>query len=82
MPSNKQYVMKKCSGFSKSQNISILQFLHEIGVKICSASDGSRINLDKLSATQIASLKNRVEELDIPIETKYQIEYCNDRAPT
>ena len=72
--SSKHYVMKKCSTFTRTQNLVVLKFLIEIGVKICSASDGSRVNLDKLSATQIANLKRKIDEVDVPIEAKYQIE--------
>ena len=74
MPSNKQYVMKKCSGFTRKQNISILSFLIEMNIKICEASDGSRINLDKLSKRQIGKLKRKVDEIDVPVETKFRIE--------
>ena len=72
--SSKRYIIKKCEGFSKSQNISILQFLQEIDVKISESSDGSRVNLDKLSKQQIANLKSKIKEIDVPIDPKYQIE--------
>ena len=71
---NKQYIMKKCEGFTRTQNISILQFLKEMNVKICESSDGTRINLDKLSSTQIANLKRKVSEIDTPVESVHLIE--------
>ena len=73
MPSNKQYVIKKCSTFTRTQNLEVLKYLQEIGVKICESADGSRFNLDVLSKRQLASLKKKIKELDVPIETKYQI---------
>ena len=72
--SDKHYVIKKCSRFTRTQNISILQFLQEIGVKICEGADGSRINLDALSKQQIGKLKRKIGEVDTPIETKFRIE--------
>ena len=74
MPSNKHYVMAKCEKFTQKQNLSVLKFLHEIGAKICPASDGSRINLDALSKRQVNKLKKKVKELDVPIETKFRID--------
>lgn len=74
MSSNKRHVMKKCSTFTRTQNMEVLKYLQEIGVKICEASDGTRINLDTLSKRQIANLKNKVKEIDVPIETKFRID--------
>ena len=74
MSSNKRYIIKKCEGFTQQQNISILQFLVELNAKISEASDGSRINLDKLSAAQLAKLKRKVKEVDTPVETKFRID--------
>lgn len=74
MPSNKQYVMKKCERFTRNQNMNVLKFLIELDVKICESADGSRINLDALSKKQIGKLKRKVDDLDVPIETKFRIE--------
>ena len=71
---DKHYIIKKCEKFTRTQNLEVLKFLIEMNVTICEASDGSRINLDKLSATQIANLKRKVEEVDIPIETEFRID--------
>ena len=71
--SSKHYVIAKCSTFTRTQNLEVLKFLIEMGVKICEASDGSRISVDKLTRKQLASLKKKVDEVDIPIEPKYQI---------
>jgi hypothetical protein len=70
---DKHYVMTKCEKFTRKQNMNVLKFLIEMGVKICEASDGSRINLDALSKQQLTSLKKKIKEVDIPIEPKYQI---------
>ena len=43
-------------------------------VKVCESADGSRVNLDTLTKKQLTSLKKKVKEIDIPIETKYQID--------
>ena len=72
--SSKHYVMAKCSTFTRTQNLEVLKFLQEIGVKICEGADGSRINLDTLSKRQLTRLKKKIKELDIPIETKFRIE--------
>ena len=72
--SSKHYAMKKCSTFTRKQNISILQFLQEMNANICQASDGSRVNLDKLSATQITNLKRKIDEVDVPIDPKYRLD--------
>jgi hypothetical protein len=73
MPSNKQYIIKKCDGFTRTQNLAILNFLQEMNIKICEGADGSRINLDALSKRQLAKLKKKIKETIQPIETKYQI---------
>ena len=65
----------KCYAISVPlQNWEVLKFLQEIGVQICEASDGSRINLDKLSKQQLDKLKHKCDEVDVPVEPKYQIE--------
>ena len=73
MLSNKQYIIKKCDGFTRTQNLAILRFLIEMNIKICEGADGSRINLDKLTRKQLAKLKKKIKETIQPIETKYQI---------
>ena len=50
--SEAQQIMKKCSSFTKSQNITILAFLIEMNAKISEGADGSRINLNKLTKKQ------------------------------
>ena len=74
MPSNKQYIIKKCEKFTRTQNMEVLQFLQEMDVKISESSDGSRVNLDKLNKQQIANLRSKIKEIDVPIDPKYQIE--------
>ena len=74
MPSNKQYIIKKCSTFTRTQNMEVLKYLQEMDVKICPASDGRRVNLDKLSKRQIGKLKRKVDEIDVPVEPKYRLE--------
>jgi len=71
--SSKHYAMKKCSTFARKQNMTILQFLQEMNIKICEGADGSRVDLDKLSATQITNLKRKIDEVDVPIDPKYKI---------
>ena len=73
MDAIKRNVMKKCSSFTKSQNIEILKFLIELNANISENADGSRINLDNLSKTKLNKLKRRIDEIDTPIEEKYQI---------
>ena len=73
MPSNKQYVMTKCSIFTRKQNLEVLKYLQEMDVKICEGADGIRVNLDKRSKKQIGKLKRKIDEVDVPVEPKYQI---------
>lgn len=44
-----------------------------MNIKIVECNDGSRINLDKLTKKQVKSLKRKVDELNKPVEQKYQI---------
>ena len=74
MSSNKRFIIKKCSTFTRKQNVTILNFLIEMNAKICEASDGSRINLDALSKRQLTRFKKKIKELDVPIETKFRID--------
>jgi len=71
--SDKVYIMKKCDNFTRQQNITILKFLIEINAKISQSADGSRINLDTLTDQQIAGLKSKINEIDVPIDPIYQI---------
>ena len=70
----KEYILSKCNSFSISQNLTILKFLQDSNAKIHECSDGTRINLDTLSAKDLTKLKLKVKELDKPISEKYQIE--------
>ena len=69
----KNDIMKKCSNFTKSQNIEILKFLLELNANISENADGSRIHLDKLSKANLKKLKRKIDEIDTPIDPKYQI---------
>jgi uncharacterized protein YebE (UPF0316 family) len=44
-----------------------------MNVKVVEGNDGSRMNLDILTKKQIKSLKRKVDEIDQPVEQKYQI---------
>jgi predicted house-cleaning noncanonical NTP pyrophosphatase (MazG superfamily) len=68
-----QEIMKKCGGFSKSQNIEVLKHLMEIGAKIIESGDGSRINLNKLSKRKLKGLSEKICEIDKPIAIEFQI---------
>ena len=72
--SSKHYVMAKCEKFTRTQNMEVLQFLQEMDVKISESSDGSRVNLDKLNKQQIANLRSKIKEIDVPVETKFRID--------
>ena len=74
MPSNKDVILKRCSTFTRTQNLEVLKCLQEMDVKICECNDGSRINLDKLTRKQLISLKKKIKAIDVPIDPKYQIE--------
>jgi hypothetical protein len=65
--------MSKCSNYTRQQNAAILKYLIELGVKVSESADGTRINLDKLTDQQIAGLKSKIDEIDVPIDPIYQI---------
>lgn len=69
----KTHVVKKTAGFTRQQNITILKFLIQINAKVCESSDGCRINLDTLDDKQITDLKSKIDEIDVPIDPKYQM---------
>jgi len=69
----KNDIIKKCSSFTKAQNIQILKFLLELNANISENADGSRINLDNLSKAKLKKLKRKIDEIDTPIDPKYQI---------
>ena len=60
MPTNKDYIMKKCQSFTQKQNMCVLKYLVEAGVKTCESGDGSRVQHDLLSKKKISLLKKKI----------------------
>jgi hypothetical protein len=72
--SDKEYVIRKCEKqFSKQQNLTILELLREMNATVVECADGSRVNLDALSAIQITRLKRKADTIVSELPDKYRI---------
>lgn len=58
---------------SKSNKLTILQWLIENKVRLSESSDGVRVNLDKIGKRKLANLNKLVKKLPTEIEDRYQI---------
>jgi hypothetical protein len=70
---SKAFIIKNAEKFDKRQQMEVLKFLIEINAKIVEHPDGVRINLDRLSKAQIKKLKQKVNQIDVPVDKKFQI---------
>ena len=72
--SDKQYVIRKCEKqFNKQQNLTILELLREMNANVVECADGSRVNLDALSAIQITRLKRKADTIVSELPNKHRI---------
>ena len=69
----KKEMIVEVEAMSKSNKLTILQWLIENKVKLSESSDGVRINLDKIGKRKLAKLNKLIKKLPTEIEEKYQI---------
>lgn len=73
MSTSKKEMIIEIEAMSRSNKLSILQWLIENKVKLSESSDGVRVNLDKIGKRKLAKLNKLVKKLPTEIEKKYQI---------
>jgi len=71
-------IIKLCGEFPFKDKMLALKFIESLGIKICSASDGSRINLSRLSEDQLNKLYAWVEDTHQPIPEEFLITLSED----
>ena len=69
----KKEMIVEVEAMSKTNKLTILQWLIENKVKLSESSDGVRINLDKIGKRKYNKLVKLVKKLPTEIEEKYQI---------
>ena len=69
----KKEMIVEVEAMSKSNKLTILQWLIENKVKLSESSDGVRVNLDKIGKRKYNKLVKLVKKLPTEIEEKYQI---------
>ena len=72
MASKKEMIIE-IEAMSRSNKLSILQWLIENKIKLSESSDGVRVNLDKIGKRKLARLNKLIKKLPTEIEQKYQI---------
>jgi hypothetical protein len=58
-----EQMIKHVEKLPRADQQKILQFLHSRHVKISTAADGARINLDRLTKDQLSDLENLVNSM-------------------
>ena len=69
----KKEMIIEVEAMSKTNKLTILQWLIENKVKLSESSDGVRVNLDKIGKRKLAKLNKLIKKLPTEIEKKYQI---------
>ncbi len=72
MTSKKEMIIQ-IESMSKTNKLTILQWLIENKVKLSESSDGVRVNLDKIGKRKYNKLVKLVKLIPTGIEKKYQI---------
>lgn len=72
MSSKKQMIIQ-IESMSKSNKLTILQWLIENKVRLSESNDGVRVNLDKIGKRKLARLNKLIKKLPTEIEQKYKI---------
>ena len=72
MTSKKEMIVE-VEAMSKTNKLTILQWLIENKVKLSESSDGVRVNLDKIGKRKYNKLVKLVKLIPTEIEEKYQI---------
>jgi len=73
MSTSKKEMIVEVEAMSKTNKLTILQWLIENKVKLSESSDGVRVNLDKIGKRKLAKLNKLIKKLPTEIEKKYQI---------
>ena len=73
MSTSKKEMILAIETMSRSNKLSILQWLIENKIKLSESSDGVRVNLDKIGKRKLARLNKLIKKLPTEIEQKYQI---------
>jgi hypothetical protein len=66
-------IISKCDRYTYLQNMTILELLIEKNVRIDEGADGCRVNLDNVGKRKLKEIKKIVDNLDKPVENRYQI---------
>ena len=68
-------VQQSIDRFSHHQRMILLRYLAELDIKICEASDGSRVNLDALDGDVLESIKKKIHAIEASavVPERYQI---------
>ena len=71
-------IIKLVNDFHVKQMMCCLKYINTLGIKICTASDGSRINLSRLSTEQLNKLYEWVQDTWQPIPEEFLITLSDD----
>ena len=71
-------IIKLCGEFPFKNKMLALKYIDSLGVKICTASDGSRINLSRLSEDQLNKLYDWVKNSWKPIPEEFLLTLSED----
>jgi hypothetical protein len=69
-----QTLIKTVEAMDKTQQMKVLQYLHDDNVKLCEGADGTRINLSVMPKKKYTALVKFVKTLDVKVEDKFRIE--------
>jgi hypothetical protein len=72
--SKQLFIVNKCLEFSKKQNMKILEFIQDLGIKITECADGCRVNLDILEDEQLDLIINKINNTVEKVEPRFKIE--------
>jgi len=71
-------IIELVNEFHVKQMMCCLKYINSLGIKICTASDGSRINLSRLSTEQLNKLYEWVQDTWQPIPEEFLITLSDD----
>ena len=72
--SKQLFIVNRCCEFSKKQNMKILEFIQDLGIKITECADGCRVNLDILEDEQLDLIINKINNTVEKVEPRFKIE--------
>jgi len=71
-------IIKLVNEFHVKQMMCCLKYINSLNIKICTASDGSRINLSRLSTEQLNKLYEWVQNTWQPIPEEFLLTLSGD----